>query len=91
MYNLPFFNAAFAQVLRSRREQAGMTQLRLAFEIGGSEIAVRKLERGVQTPTVTTFILISRAFNIQPAILLNETLERMSYLEDIGKENERLE
>ncbi|MCL1889617.1 MAG: helix-turn-helix domain-containing protein [Desulfovibrionaceae bacterium] len=81
MYEISNFNAALAQVLRARREQARMTQMRLAVEIGGSEVAVRRLERGVQTPTVTTLILLARALGIEPEAFLTEVLRQAAFLD----------
>ena len=81
MHELPNFNKAFAQILRSRREQIRMTQMRLAIEIGGSEVAVRRMERGSQTPTVTTLILLARALGVEPDNLLAEILNQMAFLE----------
>ena len=81
MHELPNFNKAFAQILRSRREQNRMTQMRLAIEIGGSEVAVRRMERGSQTPTVTTLILLARALGVEPDNLLAEILNQMAFLE----------
>ena len=81
MHELPNFNKAFAQILRSRREQIRMTQMRLAIEIGGSEVAVRRMERGSQTPTVTTLILLARALGVEPDKLLAGILNQMAFLD----------
>lgn len=57
-----------------------MTQMALAVAIGGSEVAIRRMERGVQTPTVTTFILLANALAISPAAFLSEIIDRMETL-----------
>lgn len=81
MHELPNFNKAFAQILRSRREQNRMTQMRLAIEIGGSEVAVRRMERGTQTPTVTTLILLARALGVEPDKFLAEINHQMTFFD----------
>ena len=81
MHELHNFNKAFSQVLRSRREQVRLTQMRLAIDIGGSEVAVRRLERGVQTPTVTTLILLARALGIKPEEFLAEIMRQLAFLD----------
>ncbi len=82
MQELPFFNQAFAQVLRARREEMRMTQMGCAVAIGGSEVAVRRMERGVQTPTTTTLILLARALEMTPTDFLDCVLKRMEFLEN---------
>lgn len=82
MQELPFFNQAFAQVLRARREEMRMTQMGCAVAIGGSEVAVRRMERGVQTPTTTTLILLARALKLTPTDFLDCVLKRMEFLEN---------
>jgi len=81
MYQIPNFNAALARVLRARREQTGMTQMQLAVAIGGSEVAVRRLERGVQTPTVTTMVLLAKALDITPEAFLSEIMRQVAFLD----------
>jgi len=86
MYQIPNFNAALAHALRAGREQAGMTQMQLAVAIGGSEVAVRRLERGVQTPTVTTMVLLANALGITPEAFLSEIMRQVAFL-DARQEN----
>ncbi|MCL1939035.1 MAG: helix-turn-helix domain-containing protein [Desulfovibrionaceae bacterium] len=52
--------------------------------IGGSEVAVRRLERGVQTPTVTTMILLAKALGITPEAFLSEIMRQMAFLNARG-------
>ena len=91
MHELPNFNKAFSQILRSRREQIHMTQMRLAIEIGGSEVAVRRMERGSQTPTVTTLILLARALGVEPDKFLAEIVHQIAFLDSRqdGSEDQR--
>ena len=86
MYKISNFNAALALTLRARREQIGMTQMQLAVAIGGSEVAVRRLERGVQTPTVTTMVLLPKALDITPEAFLSEIMRQVAFL-DARQEN----
>ena len=86
MYALPYFNLAFSQILRGARERNQITQMSLAVAIGGSEVAVRRMERGVQTPTATTLILLARALSIPPASFLSSILDRMEALEFAASE-----
>jgi transcriptional regulator with XRE-family HTH domain len=81
MYALPNFNAAFAKILRARREQARLSQMKIAAAVGGSEVYVRRMERGKQTPTVTTLVLLARALGVEPETLLAEILHQMACLD----------
>ena len=86
MFQISNFNTALAHTLRARREQVGMTQMQLAVAIGGSEVAVRRLERGVQTPTVTTMVLLAKALDITPEAFLSEVMRQVAFL-DARQEN----
>jgi len=81
MYQIHNFNAALAHTLRARRKQIGITQMQLAVAIGGSEVAVRRLERGVQTPTVTTMVLLAKALDITPEEFLSEIMRQVAFLD----------
>jgi len=81
MHEIPNFNKAFSRILRSRREQGHLTQMQLAVAIGGSEVAVRRMERGSQTPTVTTLILLARALGIAPDKFLAEIVHQVTFLD----------
>ena len=65
-----------------------MTQMRLAIAIGGSEVAVRRLERGVQTPTVTTMILLAKALGVAPEEFLAEVMRQTAFLDAKAEKNE---
>lgn len=88
MHEVPNFNTALSQILRSRRQQARMTQMQLAVEIGGSEVAVRRMERGSQTPTVTTLILLARALGVKPEEFLAEILRQIIFLDARAKDEQ---
>ena len=86
MYALPNFNAAFAKTLRARRDQARLTQMQVAVAIGGSEVYIRRMERGMQTPTATTLVLLARALGVEPDIFLAEILHQMAFLDERSNE-----
>ena len=81
MYQIRNFNAALAYSIRANRKRRGMTQMQLAVAIGGSEVAVRRLERGVQTPTVTTMVLLAQALDITPEAFLSEIMRQLVILD----------
>ena len=80
MKNLPYFNQAFGQILRERREAAEISQQELANKIEGVRSYVQFLEYGRQTPTATTIILIAEALGIDPAEMLRDVVCLMTNL-----------
>lgn len=80
MNRIPNFNTALSQILRMRREQAGLTQALLARKIGGSESYIKTLEGGKQTPTMTVFILLAEACGVDARELLDEVLRQLTYI-----------
>ncbi len=77
MKKIPSFNTAFAEVLRAHRTRMGLTQPQLAEKIEGSELTIRTLERAKQVPTMTTFLLLCEALEVEPQAMLNEILEKL--------------
>ena len=90
MKNLPHFNQAFGQILRARREAAGISQQELANKIEGVRSYIQFLEYGRQTPTATTVILIAEALGTDPAEMLRDAVRAMASLEkqEINKTSE---
>jgi len=82
MKNLPHFNQAFGQILRARREAAGISQQELANKIEGVRSYVQFLEYGRQTPTATTIILIAEALGVDPAGMLRDSVRVMERLKE---------
>ena len=80
MKNLPYFNQAFGKILRTRREEAGISQRELACRIEGVRSYIQSLEYGKQTPTVTTIILIAEALGTDPAEMLRDSVCAMARL-----------
>jgi len=76
------FRQAVADVIRSRRTLAGLTQSQLAKRIGGSEIGVRTWERAASGPSLETFLLLAAALGVDARELLAEVLSRMAFLQN---------
>ena len=87
MKHLPYFNLAFGQVLRVRREAAGISQRELARRIEGVRSYVQSLEYGRQTPTATTIILVAEVLGIDPAEMLRDAVRVMARLDGQSGEN----
>ncbi len=83
MRDLPFFNQAFGQILRSRREEAGLTQQELADAIEGVRSYIQFLEYGKQTPTAKTMILIAESIGVEPEEMLRDAVRMMRRLEEV--------
>jgi transcriptional regulator with XRE-family HTH domain len=62
----PVVRAAFARVLISLRQKAGLTQADVAEKSGYEEKYISALERRKHTPTLTAVIQISQAVNVSP-------------------------
>ena len=56
--------------IKKRREEKGISALKLADEIGVSKVAIHAFERGAKSPSVNTFIAIADVLGITPAKLL---------------------
>lgn len=80
MEETPYLAAAFGQTLRSRREQAGLTQEALAAKIGSVSSYVRFLEYGQKMPTINTFHLLCAALGADPHEFMSEYLLTLSRL-----------
>jgi transcriptional regulator with XRE-family HTH domain len=61
---------AFARVLITLREEQGLTQETLAFDSGYHPKYISLLERGINSPTLTAILELSRALNITGADLV---------------------
>lgn len=83
MKDVPYFNQAFGQILRIRREEASLTQQELADRIEGVRSYIQFLEYGKQTPTATTVIVLAEALGMEPVELFAEAVARMERLEEM--------
>ena len=68
---------AFGQVLRAEREEAGLSQEKLAFESGIDRTFVSMLERGVRQPSLTTIFHICEALGVAPDDVVTKTSQRL--------------
>lgn len=82
MKDLPNFAVALGLVLREHREKRNMTRKQLAAEFCGSISHIKAIEVGNRNPTITTFVLIAEAFDIEADVLLREVRQRQAYLND---------
>jgi transcriptional regulator with XRE-family HTH domain len=56
--------AAFAQVLRDLRKEAGLSQEQLGFESGYHRTYMSMLERGLMNPSLRTILSVATALKI---------------------------
>ena len=80
MKSIPYFNQAFAGVLKKHRARSKLTQDQVASIIDSNISAIRRFEYAKQTPSSTTLILIARAFDIEPSDFLKEIIDQIEYL-----------
>ncbi len=64
------FLAKFGSRVAELRKSRGLSQEKLAFEIGMDLTSVNEIERGKRNPTLRTVVKIARAFGLRPAELL---------------------
>lgn len=57
-----------AQLIRSTRERAGLSQRQLALRAGSTQAAVSRLERGVVSPTFETLRQLMLAMGEEPVL-----------------------
>ena len=72
--------AAFGQIVRAHRERAGLTQAELAVAANVSESYIQRIEYGQRTPTITVFLQLAKALNVEPAEFLQEILRLQAIL-----------
>ena len=71
---------AFAEVLRSRRTEAGLTQVELAKGSGLHSNFVSRLELAKAQPTLESLAALARALNTTVVSLVEETEKQSSAL-----------
>lgn len=81
----PYFNQAFAEMLRKYRKKANVTQLKLAYLLGSSESTIKKMEKGSHSTAGATIISIAEILKIDPSTFLQEIMNHLSYLTDKNK------
>lgn len=60
----------FPQRLKELREEKGLSIKTLAKELGVSDIAIGRWEKGLRTPNIDALILVANYFNVSADYLL---------------------
>lgn len=84
MKDIPQLSLVFARLLREYREEYGYSQRRLATVIGCARSYIAFLEDGEHIPSIHTFILLARAFDMSPAQFLEELDRRLQVYDAPG-------
>lgn len=63
---------ALGEVLRARREHAGLSQEELNFQTGVHRTYISELERGIANPTIVTLERLAQALGTKPSTLLRD-------------------
>src|SRR5258708_32716797 len=66
---------AFGEVMRTIREELGMSQMTLHVKTGLDRTFISDLERGVQCPSLRTIYRVAAGFDIPPGNLVRRTAE----------------
>jgi transcriptional regulator with XRE-family HTH domain len=69
---------AFGAVLRSYREQAGLTQEQLALDASADRTFIWRLENGRTQPSLALLISLAEVMQVDPAELVSKTVSRLS-------------
>lgn len=75
--NNKFPPCPFVKILVRAHEKRGITQYRLAQLAGRSVQQISRIERGEREPKLSTIIMLARALNMGPGILVNEAAKMM--------------
>jgi transcriptional regulator with XRE-family HTH domain len=67
---------AFGEVLRARRKEAGLSQEKLALDVGLERTFISMMERGQRQPSLTTLLKIAPALGCEAADLVAD-VERL--------------
>ena len=65
-------NYTLGKRIRTARKSLGLSQTHIAKALGVSFQQVGKYESGANTMSVPTFLVMCRALNIKPSVLLDE-------------------
>jgi transcriptional regulator with XRE-family HTH domain len=68
---------AFGRVLRELREEEGLSQEQLGFEIDSGRTYISELERGIRTPTLRWLFRVARRFKMAPSEIIRR-VERLA-------------
>lgn len=67
---------AFGEVLRAKRKEAGLSQEKLALDVGLERTFISMMERGQRQPSLTTLLKIAPALECSAADLVAD-VERL--------------
>jgi transcriptional regulator with XRE-family HTH domain len=81
METLSWLNKVFGEQLRRSRKAARMRQEELAFSAGLDRTYISLLERGIKSPTLTTFFQLCRVLDQKPAIFIAQIDEQLMRVE----------
>jgi transcriptional regulator with XRE-family HTH domain len=68
-------NSRVGIILKATREDLGLSQAKLAGILGWTRNMVANLESGRRTLTFADFVVVARAFNIDPEKMLRRILK----------------
>jgi transcriptional regulator with XRE-family HTH domain len=63
---------AFGQVIRDLRLEAGLSQEALSLSCGRHRTYVSLIERGKNSPSITTLWLLAEALGVQPSTVIRQ-------------------
>jgi transcriptional regulator with XRE-family HTH domain len=66
---------AFGEVMRTTREDLGISQMGLHVRTGLDRTFISDLERGVQCPSLRTIFRVAKGLNLTPNNLIRRTAE----------------
>ena len=66
---------AFGEVMRTIREDLGMSQMKLHVKTGLDRTFISDLERGVQCPSLRTIYRVAAGLDVPPGNLVKRTAE----------------
>jgi transcriptional regulator with XRE-family HTH domain len=68
---------AFGQVIRDLRLEAGLSQEALSLSCGRHRTYVSLIERGKNSPSITTLWLIAEALKVRPSAIIGQVESRL--------------
>jgi DNA-binding XRE family transcriptional regulator len=77
--NTPVVSSTLDAFLAAQRQSVELTQPFVAQKASISTAHLRAIEKGARQPTISTFLSICEAIEIDPRDLFNRALERMGY------------
>ena len=74
----PELQVAFGQVIRDLRLEAGLSQEALSFFCGRHRTYISLIERGKNSPSITTLWLIAEALDVRPSTVIGKVEKALS-------------